>query len=309
MGKVVGKAVGLNPVTSIISGKGPFAKALGLNKQQGEFADYSNLRDYLAKGSPETEGVRGTEIATEQVQKNPILGQLFGKDGAMSRANLEEQRLASQGFQLTPEDREAYGQASGDIARMFGQQEQDAAKALARRGLGSAGSGAAGAMFSGLAGNRNEMLAKAQMDIANQRMQNTMQRLGQTRTFLQNLGQQAGGAIQDQFGRQFVGRNQRINELSTLEKANADAIKGKRDAFKEGGLLRSFGRGLQVGASDLGAQLPGMAVGGLTGGAGGAAMGSAQAGANQASMMQSPQTTFGASNPYMRGQPSLFGSR
>jgi hypothetical protein len=302
MGKGIGKIAGLAPGLSMMTGKGPVAKLFGLDEKQGEFADYNTLRNYLAQGSPETEGVRGTEIATEQVQKNPILGQLFGKDGTMSRTASEEQRLASQGFQLTPEDREAYGQASGDIARMFGQQEQDASKALARRGLGAGGSGAAGAMFSGLSGNKNEMLAKTQMDIANQRMQNTMQRLGQTRSFLQNLGQQAGGAIQDQFGRQNMGRNQRISELSALEGANAAAIQGKRDAFEEGGLLKSFGRGLQTGAGTLGSQLPGMAVGGLTGGAG---MGSAQAGANQSSLFSGVQS--GVSSQNSRDYASRYG--
>jgi hypothetical protein len=292
MGKGLKKVGKVATGVGLMTGSGPLAKALGLEEKQGDFTNYSDLRSFLEKGSPETEGVKGTEIATEQVQKNPILGTLFGKGGAMERTGAEEARLASQGFQLTPEDREAYGQASGDIARMFGQQEQDAAKALARRGLGSAGSGAAGAMFSGLAGNKNEMLAKQQMQIANQRMQNTMQRLGQTRTFLQNLGQQAGGAIQDQFGRQQTGRNQRISELSQLEGAREAALQGKNAAYQEGGLLKSFGRGLQTGVGTLGAQLPGMAAGGIGGIPSGGMFGSAQAGANQSSLVAQPRPTM-----------------
>jgi len=115
--------------------------------------------------------VASQKFATEQVQNNPILGKLFGKGGAMDRADLEEQDLAKRGYSLKPEDYEAYGQASGDIARLFGQQEQNTAADLASRGLAAAPSGAAGVAYSGLQGNKNEQLAKAQTDIAQKRMQ------------------------------------------------------------------------------------------------------------------------------------------
>lgn len=167
------------------------------------------IRDLLAN-----DPLAGTKMATDTVQSNGILGQLFGKGGTMDRTGEEEQRLASQGFQLTPEDREAYGQASGDIARLFGQQENDLTQQLQSRGLASAGSGAAGMSFSGLAGNKNEQLAKAQTNIANQRMNNTMQRLGQTRQFLGQLGQQGAQAIDQQNSRQMNASQGIRNALS-----------------------------------------------------------------------------------------------
>lgn len=118
---------------------------------------------------------------------------LFGQGGTMGKTAEEEQRLATQGFQLTPEDREAYGQVSGDIARQFGQQEQNLAQSLAARGLDS--SGVATQQFAGLQGNKAEQLAGLQRQIANDRMQNTLQRLGQTRQFLSQLGQEQNQAV------------------------------------------------------------------------------------------------------------------
>jgi hypothetical protein len=159
------------------------------------------------RNSLATDPLTGSRVATQEVQNNPLLKSLFGEGGLQTRLDSEEQKLAGQGYQLTPEDHTAYGQASGDIARLFGQQEQDLSKSLARRGLASAGSGAAGAGFSGLAGNKNEMLAKAQTEIADRRMQNTMQRLQQTRQLMSSLGTQAGSQIEAQYRRQLAGAN------------------------------------------------------------------------------------------------------
>jgi hypothetical protein len=147
----------------------------------------------------------GSKLATDQVQSNPILGQLFGQDGALSRSVGTEKNLQSQGFKLQPQDGEAYGQASGNIARMFGQGSANLSQDLASRGLAAAPSGAAGAEFSGLQGNRTEQLAQAQMNIANQRMNNTMQRIGQQQKFITQLGQQGNTAIGDQYGRNLAG--------------------------------------------------------------------------------------------------------
>lgn len=167
-----------------------------------------------AHGGPESQGfmnalasnpLSGSRLATDQVQSNDILGQLFGQGGELNQAVGKEQELQNQGFKLQPQDVEAYGQASGNIARLFGQGENQLSQSLANRGLSQAPSGAAGAQFSGLLGNKNEQLAKAQMDIANTRMQNTMQRIGQQQQFINSLGGQARGAIQDQFGRNMAG--------------------------------------------------------------------------------------------------------
>lgn len=171
------------------------------NAQGADFADQLSL-------DPNT----ALQFATDKVQSNPILGQYFGKGGALDRTNAEEQRLASQGFKLQPEDYEAYGQASGDIARQFGQGEQDLAQSLASRGLASGGSSVAGREYSGLQGNKLEMLAKAQTDIANKRMQNTLERLGQTRNFMSQLGQQGQNALQNQYGNALSSRQQKMGE-------------------------------------------------------------------------------------------------
>jgi hypothetical protein len=121
--------------------------------------------------------IYGNNVAEQQVLNDPMLSGVYGAGGSREGALNDEARLRDQGFKLTNEDHEAYGQASDSIARMFGGQEQSLASALANRGLAAGGSGAAGAQFTGLQGNKNEQLGRMQMDIANQRMQNTVQRL------------------------------------------------------------------------------------------------------------------------------------
>src|SRR4051812_8426740 len=66
-------------------------------------------------------GVQGSNTATKEIQNNGILGQVFGKGGTMGRTAKEEQDLAARGYSLKPEDYEAYGQGSDQIARQFGQ--------------------------------------------------------------------------------------------------------------------------------------------------------------------------------------------
>jgi hypothetical protein len=158
------------------------------------------------------------------------LGQVGNAEGRLD--NLE-----NQGFNLTPGDNTLYGQESGNIARQFGQQGNQAASDLAMRGLSS--SGAAGATFSGLAGSQNEMLANAQQQIAQQRFQNTMGQISQQQNFInsmmgqgnqatsegnaanqsaaninQNLGNYAGQQLQNQYGRQLAGAQAYNNNLA-----------------------------------------------------------------------------------------------
>ncbi len=210
-----------------------------------------------------TDSQTGSRFATDQVMSNPIMSQLFGKGGALQRANTEEQDLASRGFQLKPEDIEAYGQASGNIARLFGQGEQDLTQSLASRGLASAPSGAAGLGFSGLQGNKMEQLARAQTDIANKRMENNLQRLNQTRGFLSQLGGQGASAIQDQYGRQLQGAQYGQGMASTPaglqlgsneaeNSANMNAAKFKKATTPKNFMdfaTAGFGQGLQSAAS------------------------------------------------------------
>jgi hypothetical protein len=123
----------------------------------------------------------GSLVAQQQAMNDSLLAGLYGKGGQMEGAEAEANRLQNQGYKLQPEDYEAYGQASGNVARMFGQQEQSLAQALASRGLAAGGSGAGTAQFTGLMGNKYEQLGQMQRQIADNRMQNTMQRLQQTR--------------------------------------------------------------------------------------------------------------------------------
>lgn len=172
----------------------------------------------------------GSRLATSEVQNNPVLGQLFGNSGLMGQEIAKEQQLQNQGFNLTPEDQTLYGQMSGNIARQFGQQGNQTMQDLASRGLASAPSGASGAMFSGLAGNQNEMLAQAQQQIGQQRFQNTMQQISQQQNFINSLGQQAGNDINQQDARQLSGVQSRQqgqqNLAQSQNQGNAIANQG-----------------------------------------------------------------------------------
>lgn len=262
IGKGVGQVGGL--VNGILS---PF----GLGGEQGDYyspdaSSLNALKNFVYaneyKKNPETEGVEGTQIATDQIRNNPLLSSLFGEGGLQSRLNDEEKQLSSQGFKLTPEDMTAYGQTSGNIANMFGNQEQQAAQSLAKRGLASASSGASGALFSGLAGNKNEMLARAQTDVAQKRYQDTVQRLQGTRNQMQSLGAQASGDINDQFNRQLSGRQQRYNEFSGLaglqDKQNSQNLASMTDRRGAKGktLFDAAGQGLYSGVTEAGKSAP-----------------------------------------------------
>ena len=315
MGKAAEFGIGMTPL-GIAMGKGPIAGALGLGGEQGEYFQAQNDNPALAQLNAEnaqvgdagfqgglqnyvnggisgaqamqglsaaqrdalmTGGDTGSRYATEQVQNNPIMGQIFGEGGQFGKdlafqneAMGRERDLQSQGFKLTNDDREAYGQASGDIARMFGQSENSLSQSLAQRGLSAGPSGAAAAQFSGLGGNKNEMLAKAQTDIANKRMQNTVQRIGQQQQFINQLqqnntatGQLGNKAIGDQYGRQLSGAENRQGQLNkaaglniqqnaAVNEGNLQSLQDKRGA-KGGTLVEGFGKGLYAGAANMGA--------------------------------------------------------
>lgn len=176
-------------------------------------------------------GVQGSQTATKEIQNNPILGQLFGGQGTLARTTQEEQNLASRGFSLKPEDYEAYGQASGNVARMFGESDKGLAEALASRGLSS--SGAANRGFITSQGNKMEQLAGLQRKIADDRMKSNMERLGQTRNFLSNLGQQGAQNIEQQYGRQLSGEQQAFNEQQGKARAGMALISGQANQGNE----------------------------------------------------------------------------
>lgn len=254
MGKV-GNA-GLSLASGGLLGNNPVSRALGLSGEQGEYftpeqMQQRKLNEFVnADHSSKIDGIKGMQTASDTFQNNSMQKGLFGEGGLQSRLGEEEQRLASQGFQLTPEDMTAYGQTSGDISRLFGQQENDVSKSLARRGLGAGSSGAASAAFSGVAGNKNEMLAKAQTDIAQRRYQDTMSRINSTRSQMQSLGAQANAGVNQQFDNQIKGYNTQLSGLqSAVQGENAlnnqmKASQESKTANKGQTLFDAVGQGL-----------------------------------------------------------------
>lgn len=150
------------------------------------------------------------QFAGQSVQGDPILGQLFGKGGTMDQSVGQEHDLATRGYSLQPEDYEAYGQGSGNIARMFGAQEQGLAQDLASRGLSN--SGVAGQQFSGMYGNKQEQLAGLQTNIAQKRMEMNQSRLRDMQQFVSSLGGQAQSAEQGAFGRAMDANKNNYNQ-------------------------------------------------------------------------------------------------
>lgn len=161
-----------------------------------------NLKNFLDyKGSAAAiDPIQSSRIASQEVMNNPLLAGMYGESGALGRALGEEQDLSSRGYSLQPEDYEAYGQGSGQIARNFGQAETGLAEALSARGLSN--SGVANQAFMTSQGNKLEQLAGLQRKISDDRMKMNLQRLQQTRQFVQGMGGMAQEAQQQQFGRQ-----------------------------------------------------------------------------------------------------------
>ncbi len=161
----------------------------------GNAGDYTRAvtQGLTKRGMDETENLSYNQGVDSIKASNSPLSMLFGAGGQMEQTNQRVNDLSNRGFSLQPEDYEAYGQASGDIARMFGQNEQSLSQALSDRGLSS--SGAAGQAFSGSLGNKNEQLAGLQTNIAQHRMQMNQQRLAQNQNFLSQLGGQAQQGI------------------------------------------------------------------------------------------------------------------
>jgi hypothetical protein len=196
----------------------------------------------------------GTALATDQVQGNGL--EMQGLNNMQNSYNQGEGQLAtgqqtqagqqgilnglqSQGFNLQPQDQTLYGQEAGGIANQYAQQGNQAANSLASRGLSS--SGAAGAQFSGIAGNQNQQLAQAQQQIAQQRFQNTQGQIAQQQQFIGQLngqnnqmssslgslaGQQATTAANDvnqQYGRNLSGVENQQGQLGAAAGANQTA--------------------------------------------------------------------------------------
>lgn len=175
----------------------------------------SSANTSAAYGQLATSPLAGSMVASEQVRNDPLSSGLLGEGGALDRSLAEEKDLSSRGYSLQPEDYEAYGQGSGNIARMFGTQEQSLSQSLANRGLSAAGSGVANQQFSGLQGNKFEQLGQLQRQIADDRMTKNMQRLEQTRNFASSLGTLGQNALNSQYNRNLSGVENEQNMLSS----------------------------------------------------------------------------------------------
>ncbi len=257
MGKAIKSVANVNPLTTVVTGGkgGPLGAAmkklgLGLEDEQGDYAKTGDVQDFYRNYD------REMGLADKGVQNSALTRDVYGEGGLQGQLAKEQSQLANQGFQLTQDDRTAYGQAAGDIARQFGQQEQDLTSSLARRGLAGAASGAAGAAFSGLAGNKNEMLAKAQMDIAQKRYQDTQNRLQNVRNQMQSLAGQGSQLSRQRYSDKGAG-------LAAASDAQSKELANKQAALKPG-LLSTIGQGLQAGIGTAAVQAPGALV---TGGA------------------------------------------
>lgn len=198
---------------------------------QSDALSYGNLGGAQQEGMGNalaTGATTGSRFAADEINKNQTQAGLYGQGGQLGQAEGKLTELQNQGFNLKPEDQSLYGQESGNIARQFGQQGNDAANNLASRGLSS--SGAAGAQFSGLAGNQNEMLAQAQQQIAQQRFQNTQNQIGQYQNFVNSMGGQYNNALNQQYGRQAQGAQQQQQGLGTQAQLQQGANSAENSA-------------------------------------------------------------------------------
>lgn len=179
---------------------------------------------------------RGHKAGSQEFLDDPLLGKSYqqGQDslagimGDVGNIRGEERQLASRGYSLQPEDYEAYGQASGNIARESALGDASLSQALASRGLSS--SGMAGRAFAGAQGNKMEQLRQSQRQIAQDRMNTNMQRLGQTRQFMnQLLGQQEQSlGRQQEFGLQgSQAKNQFAQNKAQMGQENLKALAGQ----------------------------------------------------------------------------------
>lgn len=294
---------------------------------------------------------------TDEISNNPLTKGLFGQGGLQDRLGGEEQQYSGrvkensdayrafenemkagfggmqdkynslygdiqnpQSFALTADDNTALGNQYGDVTRQYGQMENEATQILASHGLASSGSGAAGAMFSGLLGNKNEQLRKAQSGIIGNRFNQAMQTF-QMRN--QVLGQQ-GSDLQGGYNTRGNSMNNKsLNDMNALNSArgnltNLGALQGnlKNSMFNQNmqgreanenslrgaaGMAMQYNQALQnqanqafqqqqatagPGFGEIATGVLGMGAGALTGGAGaaiGTGLGSALFGGKKSS--------------------------
>lgn len=227
----------------------------------------SNIRrdDPSAINELFTSPLSGGKAAAEQVQNNPLFASMFGKGGIQDQRIAEESNLASRGYSLKPEDYEAYGQASDNIARLFGNQENNISQMLASRGLAAGPSGAAGVAYSGLMGNKNEQLAQAQRQIANDRMKMNADRLASVRSSVNQGNQLAQSAWDSQKQSNMAGSDDYQKRLMAAYGVTQDFNNQNAEQFKQDQATK-FSPGALIGGV-LGTAVSG-GLGNLAGGLG-----------------------------------------
>jgi hypothetical protein len=143
---------------------------------------------------------RDAQAGSRELLADPVYGKLYSEGGDFDQlrgdigsARGEERRLQQRGYSLQPEDYEAYGQTSGNIARESGLQEASLAQALNNRGI--AGSAAGGQSFMTHLGSKAERLKNSQIEIADKRMKTNLARLSETRQHMNNLMGQRGNML------------------------------------------------------------------------------------------------------------------
>lgn len=275
-------------------------------KQKGG-TDSGNL---LAASSPQAQQAlqsaltRGSQQSRSEVMADPTLAKYFGEDTEALRGDIgnirsEERDLATRGYGLQQEDKEAYGQASGDIARQFGRAEGGLAQALAARGLSQSGS--ANRAFMGSQGNKLEQLAGLQRKIADDRVKTNMQRLANTRQFqTQLMGQQA------QTMGQYTGELGRRDTFALDKgKLGLGTLSGAQDQANLNYDQQMASRGPSMFQRALGGAVSGAAGGFMTGGPMGAAAGGGLGAASGAfGQSQQDSAALGASGGKRYGTPS-----
>jgi hypothetical protein len=285
------------------------AKKLGMNAddEQGAYATPEDKakQDYQ-KFLTDYPGQMGE--AEKGVQNSAMTKGLYGEGGLQSQLGDEEKRLASQGYGLQQQDHEAYGQTAGNISRLFGQQDQAATSDLARRGLASADSGTAMAQYAGLAGNKNEMLAQAQTQIAQKRMADTQSRLQATRQQMQSLGMQGSQLADSRYNTKGAALGQNVAMEGQLNNENRQTLMDQQAAVKKG-LFSTIGQGIQSGIGSVAQAAPSLALGAATGGGSLIAQGAMSGQQQPQGMSASDYGSSGLSqnNQYNKSGYSLFG--
>lgn len=202
---------------------------------------------------------------------NPYLSGILGPNGTLQSAENQASQLQATGYNLQPQDYTAYGDASNQAARTFGQQGSSLASMLAQRGMGTGG-GASGAAFTGLQGNKNEQLMAAQGNIATARMNFAQSALNNTRNSISQMagvGNQATGMYNQQ---QEAAASGYDNAYKTQNNAGYMAADQQANA-QSPTLLQTIGGGIAgtiagsfQGAGSAGAKKLGSAVNSLGGG-------------------------------------------